>query len=113
MQYKLIRPVRSQQNIRRETANSILERGRPQDIMRRCKQGNKHYTVARVRIWRNALVTWEETLLPGNVARLLNTRGSAHTHERINEGRAQRLPGGTNRDNRNTRPGKPFQRQVQ
>ena len=40
--------------------------------------------MARVRIWRNARVAWEETQLPGNVARLLNTRGSAHIYGRKN-----------------------------
>ena len=42
--------------------------------------------MARVRIWRNARVTWEETRLTGNVVILLNTGVSAHIHRRIPEG---------------------------
>ena len=34
----------------------------------------------------NAQVIWEETRLPGNVVRLINTGGSAHIHGRISEG---------------------------
>ena len=59
--------------------------------------------VAGIRICRNARVTWEDTQLPGNVARLLNTGESAHIHGRIPEGRTQRLPRRDNRDTRNTR----------
>ena len=75
-----------QQYVRWETANSMLARGRPQDIMSRRKRGDKNDTVARVRIRINARVTWEETRSPGDVDRLLNTWGSAHIHRRIHEG---------------------------
>ena len=77
-----------QQYGRLETANSMLERGQPQDIMRRQKLGEKNDTVARFRIWINARVTWEETRLPGNVARLINTGRREHIHGRITEGSA-------------------------
>ena len=46
----------------------------------------KNNTVDRISIWRNAWVTWEETHLPRNLARLLNTRGSVNIHGRIPEG---------------------------
>ena len=72
--------------------------------------GVKNDTVARIRIWRNARVTWEETRLPGNVAILLNTGGSLHIHGRIPEGSNRRLPRGGNRDTRNTRLIEPLQR---
>ena len=98
---------------RRETANSMLARGRPQYIMRRRKQGDKNDTVDRFRIWINALVMWDETQLPGNEARLLNTTVSAHIHVTIPEESTSRLPRGDNRDSRNTRHIKPLQRQGQ
>ena len=85
VQYKFIRPVRGQKYYRQETANSILARVKPQDIMRRRERGDTNDTVDRVRILRNEWVTWEETQLPGNVARSLNTGGSAHIHGIIPE----------------------------
>ena len=86
-----------------------MARGQPQDIMRIRKRGEKNDTVARVRIWRNAQFAWEETQLPGNLARLLNTEVITHIHGRIPEGSDQRLPRGYNRDTINTRRIKPFQ----
>ena len=50
-----------QQHDRRETTNIMLARGRSKNIMRRREQGNKNDTVARIRIWINSRVTWEET----------------------------------------------------
>ena len=79
--------------------------------MRRCKRDDKNYTVARVIICRNARVMWEGTRLPRDVARLLNTGGSAHIHGRILEVSTRRLPRGDNRDTRNTRRIEPLQRQ--
>ena len=58
--------MRGQQCDRWETANSMLARGQPKNVMRRRKRGNKNDTVDRTIIWRNAQVTWEETQLPGN-----------------------------------------------
>ena len=78
--------MRGQQDGKRKTANSMLSRVQPQHIMRRHKRGEKNDTVARVIIWRNARVVWGEKRLPGNVARLLNTGGSAHIHGIIPEG---------------------------
>ena len=41
VQDKSIQPVRYQHNGRRETSNSMLARGRPQDTMHKCKRGKK------------------------------------------------------------------------
>ena len=105
------RPVRGQQDDRRETANSMMVRVRPKNIMRRRKRDNKNDTVDRIRIWRDSRVTWEETLLPGNVAKLISTGGSVHIHGIIPEESTLQLPRGDNRVTRNTRRIKSLKRQ--
>ena len=91
----------------------MMARGLPQDITRRRERGDKNDAVARVRIRRNARVTWEETLLPGNVTRLLNTGGRVYIHGRITEGSDRRLPRGDKIDTRNTCRIESFQHQGQ
>ena len=83
-----VQTVCGQQNGRRETAHSVLERGQPQDIMCKQKLGSKNDPVDRFRILKDAQVTWKETRLPGNVDKLLSTRRSANTHGIILKGSA-------------------------
>ena len=73
----------------------------------------KNDAVAIVRIWRNAWITWEETRITGNVARLINTGGIMHIHERMIQGSSRQLFRGDNRDTRNTRCIENFQHQGQ
>ena len=59
VQDKYIRPVCGQQYDRRETSNSMLARGRPQDIMPIFERGDKNDTTAKVRIWINERIELE------------------------------------------------------
>ena len=90
-----------------DTAHSMLTCGQPQDIMLKQKRGNQNDPMARVRIQVDARVMWKEIQLPGIVDTLISTRVSGNTHEKIFKGSSQQLPGGNNRDSRNTSHGKP------